>query len=114
MIYGVVMQVEMSSYRCISVIDDGVSVSVHSLSECLFSLSYVLFVAFFACDEIYEFVGVAGHRMCNLKFLVVCAGLKCFRDRCVLTSFASVRTTWCESFYVGCLSARVVVSFGSY
>ena len=51
----------MTSYRGICIVDDAVSMSVHSLSKCLFSLSNVLFAAKRACYKVDDFHGAAGN-----------------------------------------------------
>ena len=48
--------VEVSSYGGISIVGDGMPVTIHSLSKSLFCLSYILFVTFETCNKVYDFV----------------------------------------------------------
>ena len=47
-----VREVEMSAYGSVCTVCNGMSMRIHSLSERLFRLSYVLFGTFPAVDEV--------------------------------------------------------------
>ena len=62
----------MSSNGCVSVMENTVSVGVHSLSECLCGFPYVLNTAPQACNEVNYIEGGTGKVSMYVKISFVC------------------------------------------
>jgi hypothetical protein len=56
----------MSGNGCVGIVCDGMSVRIHALSKCLFSLTNVLFMTLETCDQVNNFGRATGNRMSDI------------------------------------------------